>query len=509
MAHASVASLMRTVESLLKSNSPMQSLTCDHGEEFSALHEKISSLEVAVKNFEKNNVSGKMTDLEVEVKEVANIVEQTIQLSVAEVVLANDENLREKAQERLSDSLQQVAEDIDRICKESTNIKDKGKHASKESTVQDFPSSSRNIQNVENNMVGRDDQRERLLNDLTTDFSGEPKVIPIVGMGGIGKTTLAKEVYNQKSILCRFDVHAWATVSQQHNRKEILLGLLRSTIKMDDTVETKKRYLIVLDDIWSCEVWDGVRRCFPTEDNVGSRILLTTRNNEVACYADTENLSLRMSFMDQDENWSLFKSAAFSSEALPYEFETVGKQIADECHGLPLTIVVVAGLLKSRRAIEDWESVAKDVKSFLTNDLDEQCSRVLGLSYNHLTSDLKTCLLHFGIFPEDSEIPVKKLMRSWMAEGFLKLENDLEGEAEKCLQELVDRCLVLVYKKSLDGTKIRSCKVHDLIYDLCVREIQRGNVFIMNDIVLDSMHEKQPFMRVIGDEIDDCYFGFF
>ncbi|PHT73455.1 hypothetical protein T459_24240 [Capsicum annuum] len=359
---------------------------------------------------------------------------------------------------------------------------------------------------------------------MTIDFSGEPKVIPIVGIGGIGKTTLVKEVYNHKSILCRFEIHAWATVSQQHNRKEILLGLLRSTIKMDDTVEMKgeaeladmlqkslkkKRYLIVLDDIWSCEVWDGVRRCFPAEDNVGSRILLTTRNNEVGCYADTENLSLRMSFMDQDKSWSLFKSAAFSSEALPYEFETAGKQIADECHGLPLTIVVVAGLLKLRRAIEDWESVAKDVKSFLTNDLDEQCSRVLGLSYNHLTSDLKTCLQHFGIFPEDSEIPVKKLMRSWMAEGFLKLENDLEGEAEKCLQELVDRCLVLVCKKSLDGTKIRSCKVHDLIYDLCVREIQRGNVFIMNDIVLDSMHEKQPFMRVIGDEIYDCYFGFF
>ncbi|PHU08114.1 hypothetical protein BC332_24603 [Capsicum chinense] len=105
-----------------------------------------------------------------------------------------------------------------------------------------------------------------------------------------------------------------------------------------------------------------------------------------------------MSFMDQDESWSLFKSAAFSRDALPYEFETVGKQIADECHGLPLTIVVVAGLLNSKRAIE---------------------------------------------------IPAK---------GFLKLENDLEGEAEKCLQELVERCLVLIRKKSLDGTKIRSCK---------------------------------------------------
>ncbi|PHT28387.1 hypothetical protein CQW23_32012 [Capsicum baccatum] len=239
---------------------------------------------------------------------------------------------------------------------------------------------------------------------------------------------------------------------------------------MDDTVKTKgeaeladmlqkslkiNRYLIVLDDIWSCEVWDGVRLCFPTEDNAESRILLTTRNNKVACYAGTESISMQMDFMDQDESWKLFKSAAFSSEALPYEFETVGKQIADDCHGLPLTIVVVAGLLKSERAIEDWKSVGKDVTSFITNDPDEQCSRVLGLSYIHLTSNLKTCLLHFGIFPEDSEIPVKNLMRSWMAEGFLKFENDLEGVAEKCLQELVDRCLVLICKKSLDGTKIR------------------------------------------------------
>ncbi|XP_016553079.2 putative disease resistance RPP13-like protein 3 [Capsicum annuum] len=155
-----------------------------------------------------------------------------------------------------------------------------------------------------------------------------------------------------------------------------------------------------------------------------------------------------MSFLDQDESCSLFKSAAFAREALPSEYENIGKQIADECHGLPLTIVVVAGLLKSKRAIEDWENVAKDVKLFVTNDPDKQCSRVLRLSYNHLTSDLKTCLLHFGIFLEDSDIPVKRFVRSWMAEGFLQLENDLEGEAEKCLQELVDRCLVLVGKKS-------------------------------------------------------------
>ncbi|KAM3321303.1 hypothetical protein P3S67_008505 [Capsicum chacoense] len=488
MAHASVASLMRTIELLLTSNSPMQSLTCDHRGDFSALHEKISSLEVVVKNFEKNNISGELTDLEVQVKEVANTVEQTIQLGVTEVVLANDENMRVKAHERLSDRLQQVAEEIDHIWKESTKIQDKGKQASKESTVQEFPSSSKDIRNVKNNMVRRDDQRKQLVEDLTRSYSGEPKVIPIVGMGGIGKTTLANEVYNDACIRSHFDVCAWVTVSQQQNVKEILLSLLRS-IKVDkvftgseaelaDMLQKSlkcKRYLIVLDDIWKSEAWDG------------------------------------MELMGPDESWNLFKSAAFSSEALPYEFETVGKQIADECHGLPLTIVVVAGLLKSKRAIEDWRSVAKDVKSFVTNDPDERCSRVLGLSYNHLTSHLKACLLHFGIFPEDSDIPVKNLMRKWMAEGFLKLKNDLEGEAEKCLQELVDRCLVLVCKKSRDGTKIISCKVHDLIYDLCLTELQRENIFIMNDIVLGvskrgnlSMQKMQPFKRVIGGEIDYC-----
>ncbi|PHT48336.1 hypothetical protein CQW23_12544 [Capsicum baccatum] len=291
-------------------------------------------------------------------------------------------------------------------------------------------------------MVGRGDQNEHLLEDLIGSYTGEPKTIPIVGMGGIGKTTLGKEVYNHESILCRFDVRVWATVSQQHKIKKILLSLLQSMIKINDTVKTKDE----------AKLADMVQKSLKRKR---SRILLITRNNEVSCYAGTENLSMQMNFMDQDESWNLFKSASFSNEALPSEFETIGKEIADECHGLPITIVVVAGLLNSIREIEDWKSVAKDVKSFVTNDPDERCSRVHGWSYNYLTRDLKTCLLHFGIFPEDSEIPVKNLMRSWMDGGFLNSEKDLEGEAEKCFQELVDRCLVLVCKKSLDGTEIR------------------------------------------------------
>ncbi|PHU13494.1 hypothetical protein BC332_14699 [Capsicum chinense] len=146
--------------------------------------------------------------------------------------MVNDDILRVKAHERLSDSLQ-VAEGIDRVQNDSPKIQVKGKQASSKSFFQDS-SSTKDILNIKNVMVGPDDEKERLLQELTRGFSGELKVIPIIGMGGIGKSTIVKEVYNDVSVLHHFDIHAWATVSQQHDLKGILLSLLHSTIKLDN-----------------------------------------------------------------------------------------------------------------------------------------------------------------------------------------------------------------------------------------------------------------------------------
>ncbi|KAM3216313.1 hypothetical protein P3L10_025754 [Capsicum annuum] len=118
MAYASVASLMRTMGLVLESKSPMEFLISDHREEFLALHEKVSFLEVFLKEFEKNNTSGKMTDLEAQIKELATIVEHIIQLRLTEIVSTDDEKQKEKIHERLWDSLKQVTEEFDHVQKE-------------------------------------------------------------------------------------------------------------------------------------------------------------------------------------------------------------------------------------------------------------------------------------------------------------------------------------------------------------------------------------------------------
>ncbi|KAH0710170.1 hypothetical protein KY290_011491 [Solanum tuberosum] len=202
MAYASVASLVNTIQLLLTSDSQMRSQICDHGEEFHTIREKVSSLEVFLKKFEKSNDSREMTDLEAQIKEAADGVEITIQLRLTDIIMAKNEMQKKKARERLCDSLKQVAEEIDRVQKESTKIQYKAKQSSEEYLVQ---------------------------------TSSSAKVI----LNGIGKTTLAKEVSNDAFIRSHFDVRAWATISQEHNVKDILVSLLHSTKEKDDTVNTE------------------------------------------------------------------------------------------------------------------------------------------------------------------------------------------------------------------------------------------------------------------------------
>ncbi|KAK4433081.1 putative late blight resistance proteinR1B-16 [Sesamum alatum] len=234
------------------------------------------------------------------------------------------------------------------------------------------------------------------------------------------------------------------------------------------------RYLIVMDDMWSKKAWDDVKMIFPDDDN-GSRIVVTTRLLDIATYANFSSSSPphEMHFLDEDQSWNLLRQIVFKQQDCPVELEKIGKLIARNCGGLPLAIVVIAGLLSTvGRTQASWENIAENVNLAVTTNY-EQFEKILSLSYIHLPQHLRPCFLYMGGFPEDYEIPVWKLIKLWVAEGFIKPSGSksFEEEAEEYLEDLVKRSLVLVTTRKTNG-KIKICGVHDLIRDLCIRKAQ-------------------------------------
>ncbi|XP_009601833.1 putative late blight resistance protein homolog R1B-14 [Nicotiana tomentosiformis] len=270
-----------------------------------------------------------------------------------------------------------------------------------------------------------------------------------------------------------------------------------------------RRYLIVVDDIWSTKVWDNVTRCFP-DDNNGSRIILTGRLKDVATYANPDSPLHEMGVLSLDDSWKLLSIKVFGANDLcPSELEVIGKQIAEKCGGLPLAILVVAGhLSKLARRSESWIIVAKTVSSVVANDPDK-CLGVLGMSYNYLPNHLKPCFLSIGAFPEDFEIKARTLIQVWVAEGFLKAERlkSLEKVAEECLEDLSSRNLIMIRKRRFNG-EIRSCGIHDLLRDLSLREAQKEKFLHVTSIryvsnFLAQRHERRGFSFLSDISLDD------
>lgn len=303
-----------------------------------------------------------------------------------------------------------MIEDMDFIKKEAMKIKGKMgvQHQLQRNSSVSAGSLRPHSTGQSRTMVGFDDVLYGIMDKLT---GGEPdrQIIPIVGMGGIGKTTIAKQIHAHPVIVQHFDICIRVTISQEYKMREILLELLcqdneedRMSLSQLNEYELEdklhkilygRRYLVFMDDIWNIEVWDLLKLFFPDNKN-GSRIMLTTRLSKLASHM-SDSHGVELNFLNENDSWNLFRKTVFGKEDCPSTLEDIGKKIVKSCKGLPLSIVVIGGILaKSEHTQQHWERIAENLSSVVNLDDNQRCLHIL-----YTASLFKAVFPLYGSFP--------------------------------------------------------------------------------------------------------------
>ena len=345
----------------------------------------------------------------------------------------------------------------------------------------------------EGDLVGISEPKKQLIEWLMGNDSGR-QVVSVVGMGGLGKTTLVKQVYEDPKVKKRFKVHAWITVSQSFKTKELLKDVVQQIFRVirkpvppevvnmnnDNLKESIKdllkqsRYLIVLDDVWHVKAWDSIKLALPRNDKYGSRVMITTRNAEIASTSCVETNDWVFNFapLPENESWDLFCKKAFQGNSCPPHLEETCRCILKRCGGLPLAIVAIGAVLgaKDKASKDEWSILCHSVGPEIEGNYNlDSMKRVLSLSFSDLPYYLKSCFLYLSMFPALQNMETMRLIRLWIAEGFVveKEGKTLEEVAEGYFKELLDRGLIQAAGTTSDG-RIKSCRIHDLLREITV-----------------------------------------
>ncbi|XP_062115720.1 putative disease resistance protein At3g14460 isoform X2 [Humulus lupulus] len=337
----------------------------------------------------------------------------------------------------------------------------------------------------QSDVYGRDGEKKVIVEQLLKDdVEGGHRisVIPIFGMGGVGKTTLAQLVYDDDRVQKHFELKVWVTVSDEFDiskiTKEIFEGVTSNKCDIENSDELRrklkealhgKKFLFVHDDVWneSYSLWDTLKSCFNSGAQ-GSKIIVTTRSTTVASTMATGQIHHLQTLLDED-CWQLFVKHAFgnSFDLNDYQnLQVIGRKIVAKCKGLPLAIKSLGGLLRSERNSEKWEDV---LNSHTWEELYKKEGSILPalwLSYRHLPAHLKQCFAYCSIFPKDYHFEREKLILLWMAEGFLQFEKrhkKMEHLGEEYLCDLLSRSFFQQSSKNKSFLQM-----HDLVHDLAM-----------------------------------------
>ncbi|KAK2640494.1 hypothetical protein Ddye_028289 [Dipteronia dyeriana] len=352
---------------------------------------------------------------------------------------------------------------------------------------------------VEKKVIGHDDGTTSLLAKLL-DLDRRRFVVSIYGMGGLGKTTLAGKLYHHLEVKRKFDCRAWVCVSQDYNTHDLLLRIISSFGFTTKTTKELKRmneeglerylhgslqgrsYLLVADDIWKKEAWLSFKRAFP-DCNKGSRVIITTRSQEVAEDSDQRTFVHKLRFLTFDESWQLFCEKAFgnpNANGVEEQLKTLGMEMVQKCRGLPLAVIVLGGLLSNKTQLAKWKAVRDHIWQHLKKD-SIHIPNLFVLSFNDLNYQLKLSFLYLSLFPEDFEIKVNQLIQLWVAEGFVQQEENrnMEDLAKDNFHELINRSLIQI--GSVSWGRVATCRVHDLLRELAIEKARELNMLYIYD----------------------------
>ncbi|XP_078158849.1 disease resistance protein RPP13-like [Carex rostrata] len=348
----------------------------------------------------------------------------------------------------------------------------------------------------ESEVVGLENDKQNIIKQLLDTNISRRMVLSIVGTGGLGKTTLALKVFKSAELERHFNCRTWVSISQKFNINDIFRKILYS---IEPTMEnrnppitdenlpaelqkslTSKRYLIILDDVWRDSDWEQLKNGLPDPKNA-SRVIITSRSGDVARAADCNTPPYKLRYLNDDESIALLFRKAFQQhiqpENYPRDLLNVAEKLSKKCGGLPLALVVLGGILsRKERNYTAWNTTEETLDWH--DEAGKKCSQVLAMSYEDLPYELKPCFLYFASFPEDHKISGVHVTSMWMAEGFVPKDSarTMEDRAERYLQELVQRCLIQVTKKSWNGY-CKYCTMHDLLRDLAITKAKEENFF--------------------------------
>ncbi|XP_058114408.1 putative disease resistance protein At1g50180 [Magnolia sinica] len=350
-------------------------------------------------------------------------------------------------------------------------------------------------------------------------------VISIVGMGGLGKTTLAKRFY--RTATTSFDCHAWIYVSQSFQKKNILKRMLEGFYEsrkeaapnhvetLDETNIAKmindylqgKRYALFLDDIWDTSVWEDVKHALPHEG--GSKIIFTTRSENRARPVHEKFHIHKVKPLSYELAWELFQKKVFLNQdtqgTCPQHLVEVGNAMVKRCKGLPLAIVVIGGLMSKKSTDPaEWNDVLENLDSELKDNEDlARLNRALLTSYNYLPFYLKYCFLYCGLFPEDYVFKRKKLIRMWLAEGFIEEHprKTPEEVSSNYFAQLIDRNLLQPVIDERKG-ELKACQVHDLMRDVAVHMFKKEEFAAILTSRRNNFEEAQRRLAIQNAAID-------